>query len=323
VSVDIDLLPACALGWSSQRIVDRADGAWSRMLGPLEPVGRTLQEVLGVAPEMAAFLDEVARRTVSPAVEFFQGTLHGQPVLLRATLRTQEGRASMALLDMSEALTGAPPVQIAALSSSLSHEIRNPLSSVKMAVQTLARNTELSERDQRRLKIANREIRTMERMLGLLSEYGRDLPVRLEELPARALLQEAASLIQPELDERGIQLDLQEPQGPVKVRADVQRLRLVLAQLLLNVAMGLPESSRLEVRLTHVDGACHARVLDPAATVSPEERDKLFEPFGSRLARGAGLSLAALRRAVQSHGGNVEVEPTGEVGAVYTLVLPA
>ena len=77
-------------------------------------------------------------------------------------------RTSTALLD------GAPPVQISKLSSSLSHEIRNPLSSVKMAVQTLARNTGLSERDQRRLTIANREVRTMERMLWLLSEYGRD-----------------------------------------------------------------------------------------------------------------------------------------------------
>src|SRR6185295_11888807 len=94
------------------------------------------------------------------------------------------------VVNMSALLEGAPPLQISKLASSLSHEIRNPLSSVKMAVQTLARNEGLSERDRRRLTIANREIRTMERMLWLFSEYGRDAPPVGEVTSVRALFQE-------------------------------------------------------------------------------------------------------------------------------------
>src|SRR5713226_9271675 len=88
-------------------------------------------------------------------------------------------------MDLRQVLSGAPPVQISKLASSLTHEIRNPLSSVKLAVQTVARSPSLSDRDQRRLAIANREIRTLERMLWLLSEYGREGTAALESVPSR------------------------------------------------------------------------------------------------------------------------------------------
>ncbi len=192
-----------------------------------------------------------------------------------------------------------------------------------MAVQTLARNPGLSERDARRLTLANREIRTMERMLGLLSEYARELPPHREPTSLRTVLKDALSLVEPELAERRISVQFDGPEELAKVRVEGHRLRLVLAQLLLNVAMGLSEDETLTVELREVPGGAELRVPDRAATVLPEERATLFEPFGSRLARGAGLSLAALRRVLQHQGGDVTAEPLGPEGALFTLTFPA
>jgi signal transduction histidine kinase len=126
-----------------------------------ELMERPLHVVLGTSLEQARQLEAQARGG-SPAVAFLSGALGaGDPVPLRLALGLEGNEASAVVLDLRALLEGAPPVQLSALASSLSHEIRNPLSSVKMAVQTLARNTGLSERDQRRLTIANREIRTM------------------------------------------------------------------------------------------------------------------------------------------------------------------
>jgi signal transduction histidine kinase len=286
---------------------------------------RPLHAVLGISPERARELDALARQK-GPAVEFLSAQLGAaEPVPLRLVLGLDEGEAAAGVLDLRAVLQGAPPVQISRLSSSLSHEIRNPLSSVKMAVQTLARNTGLSERDQRRLSIANREIRTMERMLWLLSEYGRDSTPALELQPPRSLVQEAITMVAPELAERRIEVRVEEPQEVPRVRVDAVRLRPVLAQVLLNVAMGLPEGGTVEVALLRTEGDGQVRMVlkDPAASLPPEERGTLFEPFGSRLARGAGLSLAALRRVMLNQGGDLSAEAGPEQGTVFTLTFAA
>jgi signal transduction histidine kinase len=213
-------------------------------------------------------------------------------------------------------------VQISRISSLVSHELRNPLSSVKMAVQTLARNTGLSEKDQRRLQIANKEIRTMERMLWLFSEYGRESASHGELAPLRGLVLEAAGLVELELAERRVRVEVEETAPCPKVRLDLARLRPVLAQLLLNVAMGQSEDSVVKVALTPEGGWTKLLVTDPQV-VPPEEQATVFEPFGSLLARGAGLSLAALSRVMKSHGGRVTADSGAGPGTVYTLCFPA
>lgn len=322
--MNAQLLQAVQLVWSPSLRVIRADGDCATVLhrSATELAEAPLHVALGTTPEKARELDARARED-RRAVEFISARIGTQePAPLRLVLGMEAGEATAAVQDLDSLLDGAPPVQISRLSSSLSHEIRNPLSSVKMAVQTLQRNTGLSDRDKRRLTIANREIRTMERMLWLLSEYGRDSAPNMEQQPLRTVLQEAQAMVAPELAERRIELNVEEdPQLP-RVRVDATRLRPVLAQLLLNIAMGQPEHSRLEVQLHHgPTGRPLMMLKDPAAALPPEERGTLFEPFGSRLARGAGLSLAALRRVMLNQGGDLSAEGSAEPGMVFTLTF--
>ncbi len=328
--MDVELLGACELGWDDQRRVNAAEGACAKVLGKEANalVGLSLHEALGTSADA---VEEVLRKlpapgqAAAPAIEFLGARPIEEPTLLRLALsRREDGSAFAQIVDAYAFLSGAPPLQLSKLASSLSHEIRNPLSSVKMAVQTLARNQGLSERDARRLTLANREIRTMERMLGLLSEYARELPPHREPTVLRNVLADALAVVEQELSERRITVTFSGPEDLPKVRVESHRLRLVLAQLFLNVAMGLPENETLTVELREgPEGGAALLVPDRAATVLPEERATLFEPFGSRLARGAGLSLAALRRVLQSQGGDVSAEPLGTEGALFTLTFPA
>jgi signal transduction histidine kinase len=339
------LLQAVQLVWSPGLRVTRAEGDCSAVLrrSAAELQDAPLHVALGTTPERAQELDARARED-RRAVEFLSARLGPkakpreerreepllegrpprpeEPAPLRLVLGMQAGEPTAAIQDLDGLLDGAPPVQISKLSSSLSHEIRNPLSSVKMAVQTLQRNTGLSDRDKRRLTIANREIRTMERMLWLLSEYGRDSVPNLEQQPLRTVVQEAQAMVAPELAERRIELKIDEDPELPRVRVDATRLRPVLAQLLLNIAMGQPEGSQVEVQLRQGSAGRGLMVLkDSAAALPPEERGTLFEPFGSRLARGAGLSLAALRRVMLNQGGDISAEGSSEPGMVFTLTF--
>lgn len=265
------LLQAVLLAWSPSLRVTRVEGDTANILRRpgTELLERPLHAVLGVTAERARELDARARED-RRAVEFISAQLGGEdPTPLRLTLGLDGGEASAGVMDLNAVLEGAPPVQISRLSSSLSHEIRNPLSSVKMAVQTLARNTGLNDRDKRRLTIANREIRTMERMLWLLSEYGRDTTPNLDAHPLRSVLQEATGMVAPELAERRIEVRVDEEADLPKVRVDPNRLRPVLAQVLLNVAMGQPEDSPVQVALRRGAPGQVLMVLNDPAAASP------------------------------------------------------
>ena len=325
--MNAQLLQAAQLAWSPQLRVTRAEGDCATVLRRASPtrVGTPLHTALGITQERARELDSRARED-RRGVEFVVvAPGGGAPAThLRLVLGMDGEEAAAGVLDLGAVLEGAPPVQISRLSSSLSHEIRNPLCSVKMAVQTLARNTGLSDRDKRRLTIANREIRTMERMLWLLSEYGREGAANLDSHPLRSVVQEATAMVAPELAERRIEVDVKEEADLPRVRVDPNRLRPVLAQVLLNVAMGLPEEGRVQVTLRQATPGHVSLILDdPAAALPPEERGTLFDPFGSRLARGAGLSLAALRRVMTGVGGDVVAEGSAEPGMVFTLTFAA
>ncbi len=291
--------------WDEQLSLVHGDGALPGC--PRPEAGMPLAEALGVDDATARALHTRGRG--GGGVEFVRASAPGGFRWLRVSL-TPEGQAVEARVnDLSVLLEGAPPVQISRLSSSLSHELRNPLSSVKMAVQTLARNEGLSARDQRRLTIALREIRTLERMLWMLSEYGREVPLALDAWSLPDLFQESAALIEQDLLERNVRLELAGAEGLPRVRSDGVRLRPVLAQLLLNVATSLEEGQPLAVTLRPSGRGAEAQLVDEHAALAPGDEEKVFEPFGSRLARGAGLSLAALRRVLQQQGGEVTAAP--------------
>jgi signal transduction histidine kinase len=325
VQPETSWLGIARLEWTDELRVTAADGDCEAAMGATASslVGRSLDSIFGIARAEAAQLDARARSD-GATVEFFRVTVGDDARWLKVSAQADGARRVAQVLCVDQVLDGAPPVQISKLSSSLSHELRNPLSSIKMAVQTLARNTGLSERDQRRLVIANREIRTMERMLWLLSEYGRDTPPMAESIATASLFQEATALIEPELAERKIQVKIDQAEPSPRIKADVGRLRPVLAQLIMNVAMGQPEGSSLVVAIDLQKGACRVRLVDPSAALQEEDRKKLFEPFGTMVARGAGLSLAALHRVMRAHGGDVTAEPTpgAATGTVYTLTFP-
>ena len=288
---------------------------------PAPTPGMSLAVALGLDPGTARALHERARR--GSGVEFVRASVNpGEaPRWLRVGVQPAGTGVEAHVQDLGALLEGAPPLQISRLSSSLSHELRNPLSSVKMAVQTLARNEGLSPRDQRRLTIALREIRTLERMLWMLSEYGREAPLSVDTWSLPDLIQESSGLIEQDLAERSIRLELLGVEGLPRVRSDAVRLRPVLAQLLLNVASTLEEGEPLLLTLRRSDRGVEVEVLDEHAALEPGDQSRVFEPFGSRLARGAGLSLAALRRVLQQQGGEVSAtaaRPPGR-GVLFRL----
>lgn len=204
--------------------------------------------------------------------------------------------------------------------STVAHEIRNPLSTLKIAVQALERSgAPLDEKDRRRLTIAAREISTMERTLNEILDYaGPGQPV-LAPHDLRPLVLEAIEVVEAEAKDSGVTLTMHEqPLGPALL--DPARARQALVNVCLNAAQAMASGGQVDVELGPAPaGGAMVRVLDRGPGVPADLKAHIFEPFVTSRARGTGLGLAVVKKVMDENGGTVEVSDREGGGAVFSL----
>jgi signal transduction histidine kinase len=103
---------------------------------------------------------------------------------------------------------------------------------------------------------------------------------------------------------------------------DVELLKIVVQNLLLNGAHAMQGQGLIEVAVTSADGACQITIADQGPGIAPEVLEKLFTPFFTTKARGTGLGLSTARRLVEAHGGTLAIESPATGGTTATIRLP-
>lgn len=202
----------------------------------------------------------------------------------------------------------------------LAHAVRNSLSSIKLAVQTVGRSERLGPREQKRVQIAEREIARMERVVSTASEMAR-MPARAHEpLALHALLEAAVAATRPELEAREVVLEQQLEPGSDELVGDPRRVQLALENLLVLGARAMAAGDRLEVTLRRRQGGWELAVRDHGPPVPASERATLFEPLASGT-RAAGLDLALVAQVARELGGEVLAEEASP-GLRIVLRLP-
>ena len=204
------------------------------------------------------------------------------------------------------------------VAAGLAHEIRNPLSSVRMHVQILARSPEVPAETAR---IVLSEIDRLEGILSELLAWARPETLSPGPTDLAALAEEALTLMGPQLAHRGIRVVREI--GPVSViQADRDRLRQVLRNLLANARDALGTGGTLTLRVRQEGDAVALEVADDGPGVPPGIREKVFEPFVTGRKEGTGLGLTISKGAVEMHGGTIALVPT-PAGSCFRVRLPA
>lgn len=204
------------------------------------------------------------------------------------------------------------------VAAGLAHEIRNPLSSVRMHVQILARSPQVPA------ETAQLLLSEIDRLDGILSElltWARPETFSPGPTDLAALAEEALTLMGPQLAHRGIRIVREI--GPVPViQADRDRLRQVLRNLLANARDALGTGGTLTLRLRQEGDAVALEVADDGPGVPPGIRDRVFEPFVTGRKEGTGLGLTISKGTVEAHGGTIALVPTN-AGSCFRVRLPA
>ncbi|MGM0538309.1 MAG: two-component system sensor histidine kinase NtrB [Thermodesulfobacteriota bacterium] len=213
---------------------------------------------------------------------------------------------------------------IGQITTSLSHELRNPLSSVKMNLQILNKSEIIKKNDQRRIDISIREVGHLENILSQLLDFAKPVRVKLERLDMQSVITSGLELLEHKFQEKKINVSSQV--GNVQIIGDREKLEQVFINLFLNAIEASPEGDCIRIQSTidnHPDqSTIHLHIRDNGPGVPKDFLREVFKPFFTTKSKGTGLGLSIVQRILEAHGGSIQALNLNPRGAAFVVTLP-
>jgi signal transduction histidine kinase len=192
------------------------------------------------------------------------------------------------------------------IASSVAHEVRNPLSGIRMNLQLLQQHLAKEGRTDESLTIALAEL---ERLDGIVQEMlilGRKAEPKLERVDLRSIAEDVLHLLDRRLRHANVQVALEGIAASAK--ADAGQIKQVLLNLIINATDAMPQGGTLIIRTTVKDGIARVEVEDSGAGLSLREGEDPFAWFSTTKSAGSGIGLAVCKQIVEAHGGRIGLE---------------
>ena len=214
-----------------------------------------------------------------------------------------------------------------------SHELRGPLTSIKLRTEALLDNKEMPPAQRERfLAEVDREVDRLRRMAERLLDLSR-LHIRPDVRPFQVvsltrILQDTLEVIGPRARQQNVTLEADIPQHLPPVHGDAEDLSELFLNLLDNAVKYTPSGGRVRVRARAENQHILVEVADTGEGIPPDDLPHIFEPFyrvdkaRSRRIGGSGLGLAIVKTIVEAHGGTIGVESTPGAGTTFYVTLP-
>ena len=319
----------------------------------LNPAGRRLLGVqTAVVPVLSCLdvVDEGDRRRLGAALgrvtregRAWRGTVRG---LTRAGQRFPAHLALACVFDARREIVGAVGVlrdlteqtatqqrliqreklaSLGEMAAGVAHEIRNPLGGIKMATRLLASGEAPGGRISQEMTCAIVSgIAEIEAIIADLLDYARETRLDLQEYPLGRILEDVATASRAEAETHGIELRVDRGDADIVAMVDGPRLRQVFANVVKNALEATERGPRPRVDVRVVRRGEHAvvEVRDNGVGMSPAQREKVFLPFFTTKPAGTGLGMAIVKKIMDLHNGEVEIDSVLGGGTVVRLVIP-
>jgi two-component system sensor histidine kinase PilS (NtrC family) len=311
--------------------------------------GRPVREVFAsTAPALVAALE----RAVESRERVTRGeaaiTVHGRtfPIGLTTTTidadGTHDGISATAIFQditdnkrLEELRLRAERLEaVAELSASLAHEIKNPLASIRSAVEQLARRPKANEDERTLGRLIVRESDRLSRLLSEFLDFARVRVTQGARVDMNGIARTAAGLASAHPDKkRGVHIVYAAPTEPVLVEGDEDLLHRAVFNIALNAVQAAREEGEVRINLSRLPreqipvgvpftvDAASLSVSDDGPGIPLEIRDRVFDPFFTTKPGGTGLGLPIAHRAIEAHRGFVFVESSSK-GTRFTVLLP-
>ena len=209
------------------------------------------------------------------------------------------------------------------LSSSIAHEIRNPIAAAKSLVQQMGEDP-TSVENVEYAKVALEELERVEHRVSHLLKYAKEEDYSFALVNLANVVDSALTQLRAKLDSAKVAVSRNYIAGPT-VKADAEKLRQVFANVVDNAIDALatiPEGRRIDLFLENGDRRAVVRLRDNGCGIPADKVDRIFNPFFTTKEKGTGLGMAIAKKIVEAHQVGIEVTSDVGRGTEFTVTLP-
>jgi signal transduction histidine kinase len=236
------------------------------------------------------------------------------------------GRARELEIQLHQAEKGAV---VGRLAAAIAHEIRNPLNYINLTLDHL-RSTYAPADDSKResfVRLTDQlksEVARINRHITDFLKYSRPSKLELQSVDIRAEAEDALRMVEGQVDERGIETKVTQEGDLPRILADRESLRSVLTNLVINAVEAIDgEGGTVSINLSQTTNEfIKVQITDTGSGIAAEDISKIFEPYFSTKDTGTGLGLAIVKKAIDDHGGTINVASKQGTGTTFTITLP-
>ncbi len=217
--------------------------------------------------------------------------------------------------------------EIARLAGGLAHEIKNPLSTIRLNMELLAEDLDeaaspAQRRALKRVDVVRKECQRLQALLDDFLNYAKVRRLQLEPSDLNHQIGDVLEFFSPEAASAGIDVETYlDPELP-SVMLDRESFRRALLNLLLNAKQSMPHGGQLVVRTATRGDTVAIYLIDTGCGMDDRTASKMFEAFFSTKPGGSGLGLPTTQKIIAGHGGRISVESEVGHGTKFTVELP-
>jgi PAS domain S-box-containing protein len=213
------------------------------------------------------------------------------------------------------------------LAAGMAHEIGNPLNSLNIHLQLIAREVATLPETAREnlrglLDVTQKEVKRLDGIISQFLQAIRPAPLKLEPTDVRDVLQETLDFLKHEIRDRDVLVEVELPAGLPAIPLDRQQIRQAFFNIIRNAIQAMTNGGLLKIGARTSEQFLAITFKDTGPGITPERLANMFEPFSTTKADGSGLGLMIVQRIVRDHGGQLEIHSEPHAGTTFTLLLP-
>jgi PAS domain S-box-containing protein len=211
------------------------------------------------------------------------------------------------------------------LSAGIAHEVRNPLSSIKMSLQILEKRMNPAGNDLKRFHIARKEVEHLEKLVSDILVFAKPTEPEMHLADLNMCLEYSLAMAEREVEEKKIKVQTQFDDRVPLVPFDSSMLQQAFLNLYLNAIDAMGESGTLIIRtgLAEGQGKVAIEVIDNGAGIDESALPHVFNPFFTTKKYGTGLGLSQVKKIIDQHRGSIDVQSRKGEGTRVIVTLPA
>jgi len=207
--------------------------------------------------------------------------------------------------------------------ASVSHEIKNPLGIIRSTAELLS---EQSSSDENQSKLSHIIVEESGRLNDVVTEFldfARPQKPRFHDCFLANILQRSLTFLESEINKKGIVADTGSLNGKsFSIEADPEQLYRAFLNIFINALQSLQDGGHLSIDVEEDKALYQVEILDTGVGISPEDLEKVFNPFFTSKDRGSGLGLTIVRKIIEAHQGNIWIKSEEGVGTRVFVTLP-